>query len=104
MNGRYSVRNEWSHGDLASIEPIGHRQPNALFFDCSRRCAAPVERTLGKPPEHVAAKEITNAQTYETIHDHFSWKVARRRLLDSLRETPGRPRLRLPQRVSKGVK
>jgi hypothetical protein len=69
MNGR---RANWP---TLSRSVIDTRKPS--FFRRSRGSAAPVERTLGKMAEHIAAKEIANVQTYETIHDHFSWKVAR---------------------------
>jgi hypothetical protein len=101
--GHNGVKNEWSHDDLANSEPIGHRHAQALFFCRSRGCAAPVERTLGKAAEHVAAKEITNVRAYENTHDHFSRKVARARLLNSLRETPGRPGVAFLGEYRKGV-
>jgi hypothetical protein len=69
----------------------------------SRGSAAPVERTLGLAAEHFAAKEFTNVQTHKYTHDHFSRRVARARLLNSMRETPGRPGLAFLGEYRKGV-
>jgi len=97
------VKDERSHEDLAHKEPIGHRHRKALFLCGSHGCAAPDERRLGQAAEHVAAKEITNVREYENTHDHFSWRVARARLLYSVRETPGRPGFAFLGEYRKGV-
>ena len=96
------AKKERSHGDLANNEPIGHEYPRP-FPPGSRGSAAPVERSLGEAAEHVAAKEITNVRAYENTRDHFSRRVARARLLNSLRETPGRPGFAFLGEYRKGV-
>jgi hypothetical protein len=74
-----------------------------LFPPGSRGSAAPVERSLGEAAEHVAAQEITNVRAHENTNDRFSRRVARARLLSSLRETPGRPGYTFLGEYRKGV-
>jgi hypothetical protein len=66
-------------------------------------CAAPVERSLGQTTEHAAAKELTNVQSQDYVHDHFSRKVAGARLLNALRRTPVDAGFAFLEKCRKGV-